>query len=69
MAAADHLVNRETYRYSAATSSRTALAESQALERNPTAGDAAAWAIVGPLVLARLGGGIVTSPNIVLGDL
>jgi len=29
-------------------------------------GDAAAWAIVGPLLLAGLGGGMVTSPNITL---
>jgi hypothetical protein len=31
-----------------------------------TTGDAAAWAIVGPLLVAGLGGGMVTSPNMTL---
>jgi hypothetical protein len=29
-------------------------------------GDRAAWAVVGPLLLAGLGGGLVTSPNVTL---
>jgi len=29
-------------------------------------GDAAAWAVAGPLLLAGLGGGLVTAPNITL---
>jgi hypothetical protein len=37
-----------------------------ALVLRHTTGDAAAWATVGPLLLAGLGGGMVTSPNMTL---
>ena len=37
-----------------------------ALVLRHTTGDAAAWAIVGPLFVAGLGGGMVTSPNMTL---
>ncbi len=37
-----------------------------ALVLRHTAGEAAAWATVGPLLLAGLGGGMVTSPNMTL---
>jgi EmrB/QacA subfamily drug resistance transporter len=37
-----------------------------ALVLRHTTGDAAAWAIVGPLLVAGLGGGMVTSPNMAL---
>jgi len=37
-----------------------------ALVLRHTSGDAATWAIVGPLLVAGLGGGMVTSPNLTL---
>jgi hypothetical protein len=37
-----------------------------ALVLRHSTGDAAQWAIVGPLLLAGLGGGMVTSPNMTL---
>lgn len=37
-----------------------------ALVLRQVTGDRAAWAVVGPLLLAGLGGGLVTSPNVTL---